>query len=408
MNFYVNFRSAFKAINNNRKRSILTMIGIIIGVSAVIAILAIGRSYERQTIESLTKSNNGKIQAQILFNPNDNSFYETNRPAFQNSDLELVRRISGVESAEFEKQESNSISFSALIKNKNQSIEAKLVKQTNSELLVGRNLSKADNLNRSRVAVVNEELAKDLYGTSENALNRGILISGQNYAIVGVYRGMEMSEEQAQMASMFGDMSSYQVQIPKKAYEYYLIKGDEASYSIVVTMKKGTRPDEVTNKVLDKLKKSGSMRQQGSYRSFDTAILSKGIGKVLSTITYFITAVAGISLFIAGVGVMNMMYISVSERTKEIGIRRALGATQRSIMIQFLIEGVLLTFTGGVIGYFIGMILAYGIGSLMKIHVTVDLFTIVVAVGVSTLIGLIFSVMPAREAAKKDLIDILR
>lgn len=408
MNFYVNFRSAFKAINNNRKRSILTMIGIIIGVSAVIAILAIGRSYERQTIESLTKSNNGKIQAQILFNPNDDSFYETNRPAFQNSDLELVRQVSGVESAEFEKQETNTTSFSALIKNKNQSVEAKLVKQTNGELLVGRNLSKADNLNRSRVAVINEELANDLYGTPENALNRGILISGQNYAVVGVYRGMEMSEEQAQIASMFGDMSSYQVQIPKKAYEYYLIKGDEASYSIVVTMKKGTRPDEVTNKVLDKLKKSGSMRQQGSYRSFDTAILSKGIGKVLSTITYFITAVAGISLFIAGVGVMNMMYISVSERTKEIGIRRALGATQRSIMIQFLIEGVLLTFTGGVIGYFIGMILAYGIGSLMKIHVTVDLFTIVVAVGVSTLIGLIFSVMPAREAAKKDLIDILR
>ncbi|CAI3369846.1 ABC transporter permease [Enterococcus cecorum] len=408
MNFYVNFRSAFKAINNNRKRSILTMIGIIIGVSAVIAILAIGRSYERQTIESLTKSDNGKIQAQILFNPNDDSFYETNRPAFQSSDLELVRQVSGVESAEFEKQESNSISFSALVQNKNQSIEAKLVKQTNSELLVGRNLSKADNLNRSRVAIINEEFAKDLYGTPENALNRGVLISGQNYAIVGVYSGTEMSDEEAQMASMFGEMSSYQVQIPKKAYEYYLIKGDDASYSILVTMKKGTRPDEVTNKVLDKLKKSGSMRQQGSYRSFDTAILSKGIGKVLSTITYFITAVAGISLFIAGVGVMNMMYISVSERTKEIGIRRALGATQRSIMIQFLIEGVLLTFTGGVIGYFIGMILAYGIGSLMKIHVTVDLFTIVVAVGVSTLIGLIFSVMPAREAAKKDLIDILR
>ena len=408
MNFYVNFRSAFKAINNNRKRSILTMIGIIIGVSAVIAILAIGRSYERQTIESLTKSDNGKIQAQILFNPNDDSFYETNRPAFQSSDLELVRQVSGVESAEFEKQESNSISFSALVQNKNQSIEAKLVQQTKSDILVGRNLSKADNLNRSRVAVVNEDLAKDLYGTPENALNRGVLISGQNYAIAGVYSGTEMSDEEAQMASMFGEMSSYQVQIPKKAYEYYLIKGDDASYSILVTMKKGTRPDEVTNKVLDKLEKSGSMRQQGSYRSFDTAILSKGIGKVLSTITYFITAVAGISLFIAGVGVMNMMYISVSERTKEIGIRRALGATQRSIMIQFLIEGVLLTFTGGVIGYFIGMILAYGIGSLMKIHVTVDLFTIVVAVGVSTLIGLIFSVMPAREAAKKDLIDILR
>ncbi len=85
----------------------------------------------------------------------------------------------------------------------------------------------------------------------------------------------------------------------------------------------------------------------GEYEVLDTAMLTKGIGQILSTITYFITAVAGISLFIAGVGVMNMMYISVSERTKEIGIRRALGATRKSIMLQFLLEGLILSFQEG-------------------------------------------------------------
>ena len=173
-------------------------------------------------------------------------------------------------------------------------------------------------------------------------------------------------------------------------------------------MDKGTKPDEVAKKILDKLKKQGSLRNQGTYQSFDSSFLTKGIGKVLSTITYLISAVAGISLFIAGVGVMNMMYISVSERTKEIGIRRALGATQRSIMIQFLLEGVMLIFTGRIIGYLLGMVVAYSIGAIMKIGIQIDFFTFSIAVGVSTLIGLVFSVMPAREAAKKDLIDILR
>jgi putative ABC transport system permease protein len=140
----------------------------------------------------------------------------------------------------------------------------------------------------------------------------------------------------------------------------------------------------------------------------DTEKIKVEFGSLLRNITYFIGAVAGISLFIAGVGVMNMMYISVSERTKEIGIRRAMGATKRSIRAQFLLEGVMLTLSGGIVGYLLGMGLAYGIGSLLEVPISVDLFTIMLAVGVSSGIGLAFSVMPAAAAAKKDLIDILR
>jgi putative ABC transport system permease protein len=105
---------------------------------------------------------------------------------------------------------------------------------------------------------------------------------------------------------------------------------------------------------------------------------------------------------------MNMMYISVSERTKEIGIRRALGATQQSIRLQFLLEGVTLTLVGGLIGYVVGIGFAYLIGSFIDVTVFIDLFTILLAVGIASGIGILFSVIPASEAAKKDLIDILR
>lgn len=393
MNLYVNWRSAFKAIANNRKRSILTMLGIVIGIAAVIAILAIGRGYERDLIKSLTKSDNGQVEVQIIFNPNDPAFYDTNRPSFQSSDLSLIRQVKGVKSADFETIDLKQATLSTPLKGEEKNVSVDLVKKTDQNLIAGRNLSVVDNLNFNKTALINRSLATDLYHSPQAALNRGISLGSQVFTIVGVYEDEAISEDEMGMAGMFGSDTNYQAKIPKKTYSRYY-QGSKNTASVTA--------------VLDKLKKQGSLRNQGTYQSFDSSFLTKGIGKVLSTITYFISAVAGISLFIAGVGVMNMMYISVSERTKEIGIRRALGATQRSIMIQFLLEGIMLTFTGGIIGYLLGMVVAYSIGAIMKIGIQIDFFTISIAVGVSTLIGLVFSVMPAREAAKKDLIDILR
>ena len=136
--------------------------------------------------------------------------------------------------------------------------------------------------------------------------------------------------------------------------------------------------------------------------------IMESIGKVIDGLTYFISAIAGISLFIAGVGVMNMMYISVSERTKEIGIRRSLGATENSIQIQFLLEGLIITTIGGIVGYLFGIGLAYLIAKLLPFGIYIDLSVILLAVGVSMFIGIIFSVMPAKAAAKKDVVEILR
>lgn len=400
MNFNVNWRSAFKSIKNNRKRSILTMFGIIIGISSVITILALGRGFEKDTIKNLTKSESKNVEVQINFNPDDINLYGTNTSFFQETDISAIKEIEGIKHAEYTKTEENQIYKDIYtIDNKKKNKQIELISTKGKEVTQGRSLTTLDNENFNKVALIDSVTAKELFHTLKAALNRGIELDGQLFTIVGIFLG----EEQENMFSM----PEKNIQIPKNSYlHYFNIEND--SSSLTITLDEGVQPDKVTTEVISNLNEKGTMRDLGDYQVLDTAILTKGIGSILSTITYFITSVAGISLFIAGVGVMNMMYISVSERTKEIGIRRALGATRRSIMIQFLLEGLTLTVSGGIIGYLIGMLFAYALGILIKVNVSVDLFTILLAVGVSSVIGLLFSVMPASEAAKKDLIDILR
>lgn len=158
-------------------------------------------------------------------------------------------------------------------------------------------------------------------------------------------------------------MGSTKIQIPRQTYVHFF--GNERyTSSVVLTLADGSQLNKVAGKAIKKLQDAGAMRQQGEYQVSNMAMMTDGISEVLSSITLFISAVAGISFFIAEVGV--------------------------------------------IIGYLLGMIVAYAIGNVMDISVSVDLFTVCLAVGVSSGIGLVFSVMPASEAAKKDLIDILR
>ncbi|MGL9747387.1 ABC transporter permease [Enterococcus sp. DIV0170] len=161
-------------------------------------------------------------------------------------------------------------------------------------------------------------------------------------------------------------------------------------------------------KALKLLNENGESRALGKYESYDPSSEIKELGSVMNKITMFISAVAAISLFIAGVGVMNMMYISVSERTKEIGVRRALGANAKSIKLQFLFEGIVLTVSGGIIGYILGLLIALGVSVILPFSVRPDLSTVLISIGTSVIIGIGFSYLPASAAAKKELIDILK
>ncbi|MGM0165855.1 hypothetical protein IGI39_000806 [Enterococcus sp. AZ135] len=399
MKFYVNWRSSIGSIFKNKKRSALTMFGIIIGIAAVIAILSIGRGFERDTIESLTAEDSDKLEVDINFVPGNTALYYSNVDMIQSSDFSLLKNVEGVESVSYPKNDLSYIYKDVKIKDKTKNYRVGVVSKDGDSVSHGRAISAYDNQTQNKVVTIDASLAKELYGSAKSAVGRGFELDKQVFTIIGVFPAG--AEE-----TMFSEGST-KILLPRQTYIHFFGNEQDTS-SVVLTLANGSQLNKVADRAIKKLESAGAMRQQGEYQVSNMAMMTDGISEVLNSITLFISAVAGISLFIAGVGVMNMMYISVSERTKEIGIRRALGATRGAIRMQFLLEGMTLTLVGGIIGYLLGMIVAYAIGNVMDISVSVDLFTVCLAVGVSSGIGLIFSVMPASEAAKKDLIDILR
>lgn len=399
MNIYVNWRTATKAILKNRKRSLLTIFGIVIGIASVITILSIGRGFEKETLKNLTNGESDEVNIQVDYAPSNDSLNSSSLDYFTDVDIATVKQVDGVKSANYPDPDYSNIYKGIYIKGKKQNKQVSLINDLGKEPVIGRQLTAYENETLDKVAMIDSVTAKEMYGSAENALDRGIELEGHLFKIIGIYQGSESE-------SMFS-MPESNIQIPQKTYLHYFNDTAEKS-SLTVTLEKGATPSSVTTDVIEQLEEKGAMKAFGEYQVFDTALLTDGISKILRTITVFISAVAGISLFIAGVGVMNMMYISVSERTKEIGIRRALGATQNSIRMQFLLEGVTLTLFGGIVGYIVGISLAYIIGSIIDIPISIEFSTVFLAISVSTGIGLIFSVMPASAAAKKDLIETLR
>ncbi|MGL9727516.1 ABC transporter permease [Enterococcus sp. DIV0756] len=399
MKFYVNWRSSLGSIFKNKKRSALTMFGIVIGIAAVIAILSIGRGFERDTIASLTDDESDQLKVDINFVPGNDALYYSNVDMIQASDLSILRDVEGVESVAYPKNDLSYIYKEVKIKDKSKNYRIGVVSNSGDAVSYGRAISAYDNQTQNKVVTIDASLAKEIFGSASSAVGRGFELDNQVFTIIGVFPSG--AEE-----TMFTEGTT-KIVLPRQTYIHFFGNEQDTS-AVVLTLADGSQLNKVADKAIKKLQEAGAMRQQGEYQVSNMAMMTDGISDVLNSITLFISAVAGISLFIAGVGVMNMMYISVSERTKEIGIRRALGATRGAIRLQFLLEGMTLTLVGGIIGYLLGMIVAYAIGSAMDISVSVDLFTVALAVGVSSGIGLIFSVMPASEAAKKDLIDILR
>ncbi|MBG9986347.1 ABC transporter permease [Facklamia sp. DSM 111018] len=289
------------------------------------------------------------------------------------------------------------------IQDESYSLNSALSDQTNHKMLVGRNLQKIDNENMSRYTVIDEKTAQDLFYGVDNALHQSLTLNGQEYTVIGVYENSRQDFKD----SFINGQDQTHLDIPRATFDMYNQQKNENLY-ITVYYDNKVDMKQLSDKIKDHLNDEGSLNGQGSYSYFDMSEAMNKVSEVLNMITYFVSAVAAISLFIAGVGVMNMMYISVSERTKEIGIRRSLGATQASIRWQFLLEGIVITTIGGIIGYVLGISVANLIGDFIPFKPLVDISTAIVCVLISILIGIIFSVFPANSAAKKNVVEILR
>lgn len=381
---------ALKSILKNKRRNIFTMIGIIIGIAAVITIMSLGNGFKETTTKEFEDTGAAQNIATISFMTDDGE--DTKENPFKQEDLSLVKQIEGVLEAKLKVDEDES--YTAKMTNPQHMNEINIKKR---ELVLhpekGQGFSKEDNDLFKKVVIISKDIAKNVF--KHQAIGKTIFIENQGFEVVGIEND---------------PMDDALIQMPSQTFNRYMVNLNQGMHTLQLTVTDGSSKKEIANQVVKQLNKKGSGNGNGSYSYNDTEAMLKGIGKVFDAITYFVAAVAGISLFIAGIGVMNVMYISVSERTEEIAIRRAFGAKARDIELQFLIESVVLCVLGGLIGLTLGIIFASLIDLLTPKYITsvVSFSSILISVGVSTLIGVVFGWVPARAAAKKELIDIIK
>ena len=391
-------KSSWQSLISNKRRSILTMLGIIIGIASVITILSIGNGVNKQMDKFVSADKSGMIKETIYYTQDD---YYSN--GLDQSDVNTIKNspyADKIANIKLKRLENESTTFDAYIgEQKATNLNAKVVKGSGDvELVAGRKLNKSDNALAQRNVTLASDFAKKYYGSAQAAVNQSIELGGLSYTVVGVVK-------------MGADS---QMEMPAEVWLPYntFLGTQTASYPMVqLTIATKNKPGKVAQKVTDYLQKNGSQASSGKYQFEDEGATMASLQKYVSVIALFVSAVAGISLFIAGIGVMNMMYISVSERTQEIGIRLAVGATERHVLLQFLIEAVMLTLSGGVIGLALGA----GLGKLItvvmnnpNITAVVTMNNVLMVFGVTTAMGIIFGWLPARQASRKNLIEILR
>lgn len=381
---------SFKSILKNKRRNIFTMIGIIIGIAAVITIMSLGNGFKKTAADEFSDSGAGKNSAIISFMTSSGESAKNN--PFSQQDIGIVKQIDGVSDAKIKENEDQG--YSAKMTNPQKKGDISILKKdevTSPE--EGKGFNSEDNELRKKVVTVDDKIAKDVF--NKDAMGKTLYIDGQGFEVVGIVNDM---------------MNPKAVSMPSQTFNQYMGNLQQDFPSLQLTIADNANKKEVANKVADKLNKNGSGMSDGSYSYNDTEEMMKGINKVFDSITYFVAAVAGISLFIAGIGVMNVMYISVTERTEEIAIRRAFGAKSRDIEVQFLVESVVLCVLGGIIGLILGILMASLVDAVTPDYIksVVSISSVVIAVGVSMLIGIVFGWIPARAAAKKELIDIIK
>ena len=391
-------KMALTNIRMNRGRSFLTMLGIIIGVSSVILIMSVGNGAKAEMENELTSVAGGQIYIY------SNSNLEGEVPSITEGDRDALRELEHVKGATSVMNYWSSVktakgSFDAIIDFGNPDSAY----MSNVDMLYGQWFT-WDDYNAGRdVAVIGEQDAVKMFGTADVVgltfeMEDGSVI--KDVRIVGVKKALE---------GMFvGGSSSYlDISMPISSDSYWAEYND---FDSVYVFAENGYAKEVSEKAISLLESRHEMYGEDAFltHDFDTEMAS--VMQVLDMITIFIMLVAAISLLVGGIGVMNIMLVSVTERTREIGIRKALGARTKSILIQFLAESAIITGIGGMVGIVLGVSGAYGICSLPMVGFSpsVSAGAVVFATLFSCSVGIFFGIYPARKAAHLSPIEALR
>lgn len=401
MNILETIKSAFSSVLSNKMRTLLTMLGIIIGIGSVIMITSIGQGSQSKITGEFDKLGAGRLDISLKdrtdFNPNHMLSVDDVNILKSHPEVNYVAPIVVSPMSKIRlknpKDDKNCMVIGI-------TGEGRFLYQF--ELVAGRLIMDADNKSKSNVAVINDSVAKKVFGSTD-VVGQKILIKTYRGTFKPTIIGI-IKDPYAALGSLIGADIPTEVYMPLEVTKQHF--GIDYLEQISVIVKDPNTMESVGKQLVAMLDRKH--RTEDTYRANSVMKNLDQFNQILGVITAFISFVAGISLVVGGVGVMNIMLVTVTERTREIGIRKSLGAKNRDILLQFLIESVILTFIGGLIGILLGYLGGYGVGKFMKITPVLSPLIIMLAFTISSGIGIVFGVYPANKASKLDPIEALR
>jgi len=405
MLLYEVFAVALTALRANKLRSVLTMLGIVIGVSAVIAMIALGSGAQKAVNDQIQSLGTTLLTVMPGQQRGVGGFVSQNDRArlTMKDAVALEERSTSLAAV----QPEMSSTFQIQYQNQNTSTQvtgtpANYLTVRKYDLAAGRMFTSAEDNAKERLAVLGPEVVKNLGFTAMDALiGEPIRIRGIQFTVVGVLKSKGQ-------ASPFMNPDD-QILIPLQTARYRVIGSDRVRSISVLAMSEARIPEAMAD--IQKILRREHRTRQGRPDDFQIRNQTDFLNifsETTQVFTYLLAGIAAVSLLVGGIGIMNIMLVSVTERTREIGVRKALGATKLNILLQFLIEAIVLCLLGGLLGVLLGAGVASILHDSLQWNTQVSPASIVLAFGFSAAVGLIFGVWPARRAARLDPILALR
>ena len=396
------FLIALKEIRRNILRSFLTILGIVIGVASVIAMVMIGDGTTANVKESISKLGTNMLTLRVGQERRGPPKEDNSAKPFTEGDISAIKNeVQNIKAVASENNTRINIVYG------NKSNSASVIGTNNDYFIIkdwevtdGRIFDESELNSGKSSCIIGTTMVKQLFG-EDNPIGTNIRLKNLSCNVIGVLK--------SKGASAFGSDQDEIIIVPLKMFQQK-IKGDKDISSILISITSGKYIENAKTEIISLMQERRSLRvdEPDNFHIRDMEEMLSAMTSTTKMLTYLLGSIAGISLLVGGIGIMNIMLVSVTERTREIGTRLAIGAMENEVLLQFLVEAIVLSTLGGIIGIILGLSIGFVAVDVMELAFILNNQIIMISFFFSTLIGVVFGYFPARKAARLNPIDALR